>query len=388
MNIALLGLGTVGRSVYEILKKREIPELKEIEIKKVLVRKELAGFEAPVTRDFKDILHDPAIDTVVEAIGGFEPAYDYVSSALLAGKNVVTANKAMLCRYYGELAEASLKGGGTLLFEASCGGGIPWIRNLRRAKLADNITRIGGILNGTSNYILDLAQSGGMDPKLALAEAQMKGYAEADPSDDIDGIDTARKIAISANLAFNICISEENVLTAGIRGIRQNDIDLFKERGYVCRLAAIAEKNAEGVCAITEPVLFKPSSPMAAVSLNNNYVFLDGSATGRLGFYGQGAGGPATANAVVQDLLEITNGSGFLPEILPCKIVPPPKRRYYIRAKGDFPELRALPGKRVDAGEYTYILTPPVDASSIHRLIKKVSDGDLFFAGFEDDETA
>jgi homoserine dehydrogenase len=388
MKIALLGFGTVGRSVYDTITRREAAELNEITIKRVLVRREFPEADAPFTRDFSDILNDPAIDTVVEAIGGQRPAYDYVSSALLAGKNAVTANKAMLCRFYRELSDASKNGGGTLLFEASCAGGIPWIKNLRRAKLADRITLVGGILNGTSNYILDLAQSESLDPGLALAQAQMKGFAEADPSDDIDGVDTARKIAISANLAFDVCLHEDQFPTAGIRRILPLDIKFFKDRGFVCRLAAVAGKSADGVFAVAEPMLFRRSSPMAAVSLNNNYVFLDGRATGRLGFFGQGAGGPATANAVVQDLLEISSGSDFMPKIRPFTLVQPPKRRYYIRAKGDFPGLGSLPGKRIEAGEYTYVLTEPVEAEAVHGLLKKASNGELFFASFAEDETA
>jgi homoserine dehydrogenase len=215
----------------------------------------------------------------------------------------------------------------------------------------------------------------------------MKGFAEADPSDDIDGVDTARKIAISANLAFDVCLREDQFRAAGIRRILPLDVSFFKDRGLVCRLAAIAGKSADGIYAVAEPMLFGRSSPMAAVSQNNNYVFLDGRATGRLGFYGQGAGGPATANAVVQDLLEICSGSDFMPEIKPFTLAEPPKRRYYIRARGNFPELGLLPGKHIISGEYTYILTPPVNAAEVHGLSDKVINGELFFASFAEDET-
>ncbi|OQB26039.1 MAG: Homoserine dehydrogenase [Firmicutes bacterium ADurb.Bin182] len=387
MEIALLGFGTVGRSVYEMLTAARTPELEQIRIKKILVRRDIPGIERFAVRDFSYILLDPSIDTVVEVMGGYSPAYDYVKKALLCGKNVVTANKAMLARFYGEITELSEKSGAALLFEASCAGGIPWIKNLRKAKQTDRITRVGGILNGTANYILDLAQSEGLEPEAALMRAQMKGFAEADPSDDIDGIDTARKIAISANLAFDICISEASLLTAGIRNLSPVDIGFFKSRGLVCRLIAVAGKEpGGGVYAVTEPMLFKRSSPMASVPLNYNYAFLDGVSSGRLGFFGQGAGGPATANAIVQDLIEIAEGSAFKPVIKPFKIAPPPKKRYYIRAKRDIPALWDLPGERIKAEENEIILTTPVNAADVHALKDSAASADIFFASFAEDD--
>ncbi|MGX8706530.1 MAG: homoserine dehydrogenase, partial [bacterium] len=233
MVIGLLGLGTIGSGIYEHLQKRG-----DIRVKKILELKRHPGFEALETSDFNEILNDPEIDTVIELIGGIEPAHTFTVQAMKAGKNVVTANKLMLSHHMEELLTLAKEMGVQYRYDASVGGSIPFLYNIARHRTADTLTALSGIVNGTTNLILDIMQTDGMDFDDVLKQAQAQGYAEANPAADIDGIDAQCKIAIASAVAYQQYVRPEAVSTEGIRHISGRDIIYFKRQGWVCRLIA------------------------------------------------------------------------------------------------------------------------------------------------------
>lgn len=303
MNIALLGFGVVGSGVYEWCRSRE-----DLHVCRVLIRSDKPDIAGIATRDFDDILHDPNIDVVAEVMGGLHPAYEYVTAALKAGKHVVTANKALVAAYYRELTALADVCGKALLCTAAVGGGIPWLVNLARCKKLDHICRLGGIMNGTSNFIMDAMHKSPVSFPVILKKAQELGYAEADPSADIDGNDIRRKLVISANIAFDALLNEEDIPMFGIRTVTDGDIRTFQSRGFVCKLLAEAAQAESGVCAYIEPTLVSASALEAAVPANFNLITYEGEQIGRQSFYGQGAGQMPTAANVVQDCLSIAEG--------------------------------------------------------------------------------
>lgn len=303
MNIAVLGFGVVGGGVYEWCKDRS-----DLCVKRVLVRSDKPEIAAIATKDFADILHDDAIDTVAECMGGLHPAYEYVSAALKAGKNVVTANKALIAAYYEELIALAKDNGVALRCTAAVGGGIPWLVNLERCKRLDRICQVGGIMNGTTNYIMDAMHRSSVEFDSVLKKAQALGYAEADPSADIDGDDIRRKLAISANIAFDVSLDETAIPTFGIRYVTKADIKLIKKHKFVCKMLAKAERTEKGVCAYIEPTLVSANDLEAAVPANFNLISYEGEAIGRQSYFGQGAGRFPTAANVVQDCLDIMQG--------------------------------------------------------------------------------
>ena len=304
MKIGLLGIGTIGTGVREHLAGRD-----DISIKRILVRRDHPELGALATFHYEDILFDPEIDTVVELMGGMQPAFDYVLSALKAGKNVVTANKLMLSYHFEELLAAAQQSGVLLKIDASVGGGIPYLFNLMRSGRADTIHSLFGIVNGTTNLILDTMQLNGSEFSDVLAQAQRAGYAEADPSADIDGIDARSKLCISASIAFRRFVRPDDIAVSGIRNITREDIQVFKKLGYVCRLLVRAERiDADHICAFVEPTLLNPSEPEATVHRNDNLIGLVGEYVGQQYFFGQGAGKDPTAFAVVLGLTDIAHG--------------------------------------------------------------------------------
>ena len=228
MKIGLLGFGVVGRGVYDIIAKRE-----DMSVSKVLCLEDITLPDAEVTRDFQSILNDPEIDTVVEAMGGLHPAYDFVRAAMEAGKNIVTSNKALVCTFYDELMPLAKDKNLKFRSTAAVGGGIGWLSELERARRVLNLLQVGGIMNGTCNYILDNMTRKGLDYAEALSQAQKLGYAEANPSTDVDGIDTWHKVILSSNIAFGITVDKSSVPVAGIRNIKAEDVVIFKAHGLV-----------------------------------------------------------------------------------------------------------------------------------------------------------
>ena len=309
LRVGVYGLGVVGASVVEILKKNEsiitARAGKKIEVVKGVTRSvsKAAHLGIPVTDNIDDILNDESIDVVVELIGGVDKAYDVVRSALGKGKSVVTANKAMLAYHRGELEELAkdLHFG----YEASVAGGIPVIYALRDGLPANHILSIKGIVNGTCNYILTRMMKEGSDYKEVLADAQKLGYAEADPALDVGGGDAAHKLLILASIAYGIDAKPEDILIEGISDISADDIEFAKDFGYVIKLLAMAKKQNDKVELRVHPTLISEEHILADVDGVMNAVAIVGDMVGETMYYGAGAGGNATASAVIANLIEI-----------------------------------------------------------------------------------
>ena len=302
MKIALLGCGTVGGGVLRICRTR-VPEL---EVGRILT---LPGeLDDPlVTHDVEDILSDPSIECVVEAMGGIEPAHGFLVRALEAKKSVVTANKAVVAAHFAEFMELAARHDVAFKIEATSGGGVPWIAGIEKARRVDDVTELSGILNGTSNYLIDSMERSGKTFGEALAEAKELGYAEADPSADIDGVDVQNKAIISATVAFgSLCRRDIPVL--GIRHLTKPILDALEARGWSVRLLMRARQDGGCYAACVEPVVLSRASEEAHVPTNFNLATLVGQTVGELKFFGQGAGALPTGNAIVQDLLDVAAG--------------------------------------------------------------------------------
>ena len=305
MKIGLLGHGTVGSGVRKIVDEKKTKEISELEISKILVRYEKDITDQRMTVDIHDIVDDPAIDVVVECIGGDEPAFSYVQAALFNGKHVVTSNKKMLVNHLGELLETARTRGVSLKYEAACGGGIPWMSNLNRTKRIDDIESFRGIFNGTTNYILSKMSDEGSEFVVALKEAQDCGYAEFDPSDDIDGMDTAYKVVLSSCNGFGILANIQDIDIYGIRHISAKDIAYACKHGYVCKLIGSGVKSDRSVSGTVIPTFIPKQNIFATIPANFNAIESDSKTLGKMIYVGQGAGSYPTAHAVVQDLIDL-----------------------------------------------------------------------------------
>lgn len=311
MRIGLLGLGTVGTGVIQLLKENaEIIRVKtglNLEIAKVLVRdakKRRPGMEElPLTTSWEEIKNDDSIKIVVEVMGGVNPAKDYMIEALRAGKTVVTANKDVVSTYGKLLFDAGKEGEAELYFEASVGGGIPVIRPLKESLGANRMTKVMGIVNGTTNYILTQMSQLGRPYESALKEAQALGYAEPDPTADVQGYDAARKLAILASIAFMSRVTPDKVYTEGITRVTPTDIAYGKRFGWAIKLLAIGKEVEGRIEARVHPVFIPQSHPLAAVNDVLNGIFTEGNPIGETMFYGRGAGAGPTASSVVGDLI-------------------------------------------------------------------------------------
>ena len=310
---ALLGAGTVGGGVYKLVERRaaEMPDKvgAELKITKVLVKnlqKKREGIPTEVlTDDWEGIIHDPEISIVIELMGGVEPARTYILQALEAGKNVVTANKDLLAEHGQELMEAAERNHCDLCFEAAVGGGIPIIRPLKECLAGNEITEVMGIVNGTTNYILTKMTQEGWDFDDALKEAQRLGFAEADPTADVEGLDAGRKMAILASIAFHSRVTFKDVDVKGITKITAKDIQYAKEFGYTLKLLGVA-RNEEGKMEVgVSPMMIPSTHPLANVNDSFNAVFVHGDAVDDAMFQGRGAGEFPTASAVVGDLISV-----------------------------------------------------------------------------------
>lgn len=380
MKVAILGFGVVGSGAYEILKNSGY------DIGKVLDIRPHDELGEILTSNYDDILKDKDIGVVAEAIGGLEPGHKFLVEAIKAGKHVVSSNKHLICTYYDELISLANEYGVTVRFSASAGGGIPWLHNLRRATRCDNIVKVYGIMNGTTNFILDAMISDEKDFSEVLAEAQRLGYAEADPSSDIDGLDTARKTAISASIAFNSEINEEDVLVFSLRNIKKCDIEYIKkEYNKTVRYIGTSVKVGEKIAAFVEPTVVDSDSLIAGVRKNNNMISLVGDNVGELSFYGQGAGKYPTGTAVAQDIIDIISGDVSVPSSRVKLVVDNSLevRSYYIRTKADV--CSELIEKIFVADSDKYITTKPLSVYEMHKIAKELlkKDGECFIAGIK-----
>lgn len=317
VNIAILGYGTIGSGVVEVLNINgdsiEKRAGDKINVKYVLDIKEFPGdpIMDVLVHDVNIILNDPEVKIVVEVMGGIDPAYSFVKEALLKGKSVVTSNKELVAKHGAELLKIAKEGNLNFLFEASVGGGIPIIRPLNQSLTADEIVEITGILNGTTNYILTKMAQENLDFETALKDAQDLGYAERDPSADIDGHDSCRKIAILSSLAYGMQVDFEDIYTEGIANVTDIDIKYAKALNAKIKLFASSIRNAdESVYAMVIPVMIKADHPLYSVNDVFNGIFVRGNVIGDIMFYGSGAGKLPTASAVVADVVDVAKHFG------------------------------------------------------------------------------
>lgn len=314
--IAILGFGVVGSGVAEVLtQNKSIIEKKlaeSIEIKYILDLRDFpdSPFADKVIHDFNIILDDPEISIVAEMMGGSHPAYDFSKACLLAGKNVVTSNKEVVSKFGTELLEIAKQNNVRYLFEASVGGGIPIIRPINNDLTANKITSIDGILNGTTNYILTQMNEHGTSFAEALKDAQSKGYAEADPTADIEGIDAARKICILSALSFGKCLCADTISRQGITQITADDFAIAKSLGYTIKLIGHSEIIKSKIYADVAPRFIPLSNPLAHISDVYNGILVGANMLDNVLFYGKGAGKLPTASAVTADIIDIAEKMG------------------------------------------------------------------------------
>ena len=378
MKVAVLGFGTVGVGVYEMLK--NAPGL---EAGPVLVRpgKEDADFKVS---SMEAILADPSVGAVAEVMGGIEPANTYVSMALEAGRHVVTSNKALVAAHGIELAQLAREKGVSFLFSAACGGGVPFLPNLAIAAQSDRILALGGILNGTTNFMLDAMQSEGKDYGDVLRQAQALGYAEADPTADVSGLDALRKIMLACAVAYDK-LPVDGFCLEGIESVTAADVAHFQSRGLTCRLVTSGGEAGESVYAYVEPVLFPASAPECSVLKNFNMAKYLGENAGSIVLMGQGAGRFPTASAVVRDLC----GLGTLEMLRPaCRRVTADNSAcvhpYYVRAAAARADAFDFEKCWAD-GENVRGVTKPLSVPAMHALAERIraAGGSIFFAAME-----
>ena len=378
MKVALLGFGTVGVGVYGML-----DGAYGLEQGPVLVRPGKDDSFFKVT-EIEKIVNDPSVGAVAEVMGGIEPAYSYVSAALAAGKHVVTSNKALVAAHGPELAELAEKNNVAFLFSAACGGGVPFLHNLALATESDKILSVGGILNGTTNYMLDAMQRRDMDYADALKDAQRLGYAEADPTADVSGLDALRKIMLACAVAYDQ-LPAEGLHNEGIESLTAADVAHFKARGLTCRLLASGGLSDEGrVYAFVEPVLLPASAAECAVLDNFNLARYEGENSGAIILIGQGAGRWPTASAVVRDLSCILQGQRTMMQA-GCPRVKADNsacsRVYYVRLPARFEDMLPLKEAEKD-GDLLRAVTEPMPVSAMHEAAAKLrqAGAEVFFA--------
>ena len=372
MRIGLLGFGVVGKGVYDITAK-----LPDIQVVKVLCLEDITLPDAEVTRDINAILEDDTIDTVIEAMGGLHPAYDFVRAAMEKGKHIVTSNKALVANFYDDLIPLAQEKGLKFRCTAAVGGGIGWLSELERANRVQNINQVGGIMNGTCNYILDSMTRLGLTYEAALSQAQGLGYAEANPTTDVEGIDTWHKVILSSNIAFGISLDSSSVPVAGISQIQAEDVANFAEHGYVCKLISTGKRTVDGFSVFVQPTLCPAGSPEAAVPANYNLITLIGETSARMSFYGQGAGRYPTAYNVVQDCMDFLSGKGFYTGYgEKIAAVNQETMRYYVRGGKDLPAA-------VTESWGSAVITEPVSVQTIHDWRKE--NPDAFIAALPED---
>ena len=392
IQIAVMGYGTVGSGVVEVLNTNQASIDKrvgeEVRVKYVLDLRDFPGdpVESVLVHDFETIVNDPEVKVVVEVMGGVEPAYNFTKRCLLAGKSVCTSNKALVAAHGAELLQIAKDKNLNYLFEASVGGGIPIIRPLQTCLTADEIVEISGILNGTTNYILTNMTYGGANFDDALKDAQEKGYAERNPEADVEGHDACRKIAILTSLVSGQRVDFEDIYTEGITKVTAEDIKYADKLGRVIKLLAMSKKEADGkYYAMVAPFLIDAANPLYNVNGVFNAIFVEGNMLGDSMFYGSGAGKLPTASAVAADVVDacknLNENLGFYwsDEKLVLGDTKDDKRRFLVRVKGDAQAdaaaMKALfgPVDLVDAGvegEFGFVTVSLSEAEYAERAAK------------------
>lgn len=397
INIGLLGFGTVGSGVVKILQEKAkfFEEhtglnliLKRIVDKDITTKRDVEVNHSILSTDANDIFKDPTIDIVIELIGGYEPARTFILTALREGKNVVTANKALLSKYWEEIFLTAKKFGTKVYFEASVGSGIPIISSIRAGLVANKITSIFGIINGTCNYILSKMDEENYEFEQALEEAKKSGYAESDATLDIEGKDTSHKLTILTSLAFGQWLNDEKIYTEGITQITKKDILYARELGYVIKLLGMAKMVNEELEVRVHPTMLADTHILSAVNGVYNAIYIEGDLTGPLIFYGQGAGKLPTASAVISDVISLIRGLNNKEEMyclpkykLKIKDMEEVKSKYYIRFSaydkpGVLAEIAGI------LGEYKISIASVIqkeqgDIVPVVMLTHKAKEGDL-----------
>ena len=381
MKTAILGFGTVGVGVYEMLN-----QARGQEPGPVLVRP--GKVDAPYkVSSMEAIVSDPSVEAVAEVMGGIEPAFSYACQAMEAGKHFVTSNKALVAAKGVELNRLAREKGVAFLFSAACGGGVPFLHNLALARESDSILSLGGILNGTTNYMLDAMQRLGLDYAEALADAQRLGYAEADPTADVSGLDALRKIMLACAVAYDL-LPAEGLLNEGIESVTAADVRHFRSRGYTCRLLASGGRTESGVYSYVEPVLLRDGAAECSVLQNYNMARYEGRNSGPIVLMGQGAGRYPTASAVLRDLSGILRGERYMfsehcargrvdnSGSVHC---------YYVRLPADLAGEIAAESTEYE-GEVARLITKPMSVAAMHETARRLraQGAALFFAAIRD----
>ncbi|MCJ7514966.1 MAG: homoserine dehydrogenase [Dehalococcoidia bacterium] len=408
INIGLMGLGVIGGGVVKVLTDKPDMLAREagskLILKKVL-EKDLAKHGASgidralFTTKFEELVENPEIDVIVELMGGEHPAFEYMMQALTHGKHVVTANKEVMSKHWAELLTAARDHQAVIRYEASVGGGIPLITPFQEDLVANDVSAIYAIVNGTTNYILTRMAKEGLDFAVALKNAQKLGYAEADPTNDIEGIDAAYKLAILATIAFGTEVKPDNVYHEGISRLQARDFRYARELGYAIKLLAIAKRDKDAIEARVHPVFIPEDSLLAKVDGVYNAILVEGDLVGQVIFYGEGAGPRATSSAVVSDIIKISqdinNGKPSVPRLpfAPGRTVMPMaeiKTRYYMRMSvadqpGVLAQISAILGdnaisiasviqKETDASTRVaeiVIMTHPAEEQAVQKALKE-----------------
>lgn len=387
VSVGIIGYGTVGSGVFEVIntnsKSIARKSGEEIKVKRICDLREFPGDPAEelITHDFNDILNDDEIEIVVETMGGTKPAYDFVKASLEAGKSVCTSNKELVATYGAGLIKLAEEHNVNFLFEASVGGGIPIIRPLNQALTADKILEIKGILNGTTNYILTKMSKEGSDYETVLKEAQSMGYAERNPSADVEGFDTCRKIAILTSLAYGKQVDFEEISTEGITAITKEDMDYARALDAAIKLIGESRKENGVVYARVAPALISKEQPLYSVNDVFNAIFIKGNVLDDVMFYGRGAGKLPTASAVVADIVDAVKNRGrhivtiWEEEKLPLGDIKTYKQRFFVRvpaslkdtAKQRISGLEEVKTEKVK-GEFAFI-TPPLTGYEFEEAV-------------------
>lgn len=377
MKVALLGYGTVGRGVYDMLRTCPLFEAGPVLVRpgKVDEPFKISSLEA--------ILSDESVDAVAEVMGGIEPAFSYCAAALKSGKHVVTSNKALVAAKGLELNRLARENGVGFLFSAACGGAVPFLHNLELARQSDEIISLGGILNGTTNFMLDKMQSEGMDYAEVLKEAQALGYAEADPTADVTGLDALRKIMLGCAVAYDM-LPTDGLLNEGIDSLKASDAAHFQAKGLTCRLLANGGIADGKLYAYVQPALLKGDAPECAVKQNYNMAKYIGKNSGRIVLMGQGAGRYPTASAVIRDLECLLFGQREMMHAQ-CKAVSADNSgcvcAYYVRLPKKFASRLDFESHE-DCGNVIRGVTKPVSVKEMHEAARamRVEGAELFFA--------
>jgi len=379
LNIGLLGYGTVGKGVEFLLKNERNMSLHAI------FRRAGKANGPLMTDQIDQVIANPQIDTIVEAMGGLEPAHGYLRKALLNHKNVITANKALVNAFGQELNQLALQNNVSFVFSAACGGGIPFLPTMVDTLKDSSIQAVGGILNGTTNFIIDKMEREALPFEDALKQAQDLGYAEADPTGDLNGTDTSYKLRLALAVSNRVWVDQNSILVAGIQNLKAEDIKFFNQKQWVLRLLAHGEKG-ESLSAVVEPTLLGSTSEEAKILENNNLAWFKTTTDKITVLTGQGAGSLPTATNVVRDLKAIQNKpQTFLSGLMKFAFADndTDQGSYYVRTnrsiKSNFLDQHAQ--ESWEEGPYLYTITRCVKTLTIHQEVKKLSQqGEVFFA--------